>query len=450
MYRIKEIQNALLSLVGWKQSYNPAGKIDDRLTVTESGLHFQEAHPLVTLDNVRSIMPDDWGYQYPDWNMINEYKAGEKVKHGSFGGNAIIWIAKIDNQNQEPQASDFNNDFNDDFGNQYWRPYNMLSDYLEDITRAGITKAIQTFIQMKGLAEQTKNLLENRTFFEGAGRLQATVNNRNKIVGFELMPVRSMGVTTKIERIGLQMTGGTGNVKVYLFHSSQVDPIKTFDLDFDVTNGGFKWFNISDCYLPNLGKDTNAVGTWFLCYNQSDLPPGMEAINVSKDWSVEPCGTCNIGNIEAWRQIMKYLQIAPFMTTAPTTFEEFPELWNLESTIYTTTQNYGMNVEISVGCDLTDFIISQRSIFQTVIQRQVAAIALRTMAMNPDVKVNRNQSNVSKMDILYELDGNQTGVRPNGLGYDLKKSMEALSLDTKGIDRICLSCGNGGVKYRTV
>lgn len=436
MYRIKEIQNALLSLVGWKQSYNPADSIDDRLTVTESGLHFQEAHPLVTLDNVRAIMPDDWGYQYPDWEQ-KEYAPGAKVKTG-FAPNFQVWIA-VNTNNTEPVQ-----------GNDDWRPYNMLSDYLEDITRTGITKAIQTFIQMKGLAEQTKNLLENRTFFEGAGRLQATVNNRNKIVGFELMPVRSMGVTTKIERIGLQMTGGTGTVRVYLFHSSQVDPIKTFDLDFDVTNGGFKWFNISDCYLPNLGKDTNAVGTWFLCYNQSDLPTGMEAINVSKDWSVEPCGTCNIGNIEAWRQIMKYLQIAPFMTTAPTTFEEFPELWNLESTIYTTTQNYGMNVEISVGCDLTDFIISQRSIFQTVIQRQVAAIALRTMAMNPDVKVNRNQSNVSKMDILYELDGNQTGVRPNGLGYDLKKSMEALSLDTKGIDRVCLGCGNGGVRYRTV
>lgn len=52
------------------------------------------------------------------------------------------------------------------------------------------------------------------------------------------------------------------------------------------------------------------------------------------------------------------------------------------------------------------------------------------------------------MDILYELDGNVEG-RPGGLGYDLKKAYEALSLDTRGIDRICLSCNNRGVKYRT-
>ena len=102
-----------------------------------------------------------------------------------------------------------------------------------------------------------------------------------------------------------------------------------------------------------------------------------------------------------------------------------------------------------MGCDLTDFIIEQRGIFATVLQKQIAAIALRTMALNPSVRVNRNQSNVSMQNILYELDGNTQG-RQGGIGYELKKAYEALSLNTQGIDRICLSCNNHGVKYRTV
>ena len=73
---------------------------------------------------------------------------------------------------------------------------------------------------------------------------------------------------------------------------------------------------------------------------------------------------------------------------------------------------------------------------------------LRTLAMKPDVKVNRNQVNATRLEILYELDGNVEG-RPGGLGYDLKKAYEALRLDTQGIDRICLTCNNHGVKYRT-
>lgn len=440
MIRINEICEALKNVCGWEQSYDPAKAIDDNLTQTESGLYFQGAHPLLTLDSMEAIMPDDWGIQYPVWDALTQWKQNKVVQYGNdTNGNKLFWKAKADNVGEEPTEDSL-----------FWSKYNILSDFLERMTRNGIATAIQTFTQIKQLDKETRNLLERRTFFDGAGRIRATLQNNHKLVGFEIVPVRAMGVTAKIEKIGLQMTGGTGVVRMYLFHSSQIDPIKTFDLNFTVTNGGFQWFPLTDCYLPYISDKNNAGGAWFLCYNQDELPAGMEAINVSKDWSREPCGTCNIGSVEVWRELTKYLQVTPFMYNAPETFAEYPELWDIAYTMYTRTQNYGLNCEITIGCDLTDFIISQRQIFQTVIQRQVAAIALRTLAMNPNVRVNRNQSNATRMDILYELDGNTSGVRPGGLGYDLKKSYEALQIDTQGLDRICLACNNRGVRYRTV
>jgi hypothetical protein len=440
MIRINEICEALKNVCGWEQSYDPAKAIDDNLTQTESGLYFQGAHPLLTLDSMEAIMPDDWGIQYPVWDALTQWKQNKVVQYGNdTNGNKLFWKAKADNVGEEPTEDSL-----------FWSKYNILSDFLERMTRNGIATAIQTFTQIKQLDKETRNLLERRTFFDGAGRIRATLQNNHKLVGFEIVPVRAMGVTAKIEKIGLQMTGGTGVVRMYLFHSSQIDPIKTFDLNFTVTNGGFQWFPLNDCYLPYISDKNNAGGAWFLCYNQDELPAGMEAINVSKDWSREPCGTCNIGSVEVWRELTKYLQVTPFMYHAPETFAEYPELWDIAQTLYTRTQNYGLNCEITIGCDLTDFVISQRAIFQTVIQRQVAAIALRTLAMNPNVRVNRNQSNASRTDILYELDGNTSGVRPGGLGYDLKKAYEALRIDTQGLDRICLSCNNRGVKYRTV
>lgn len=440
MIRINEICEALKNVCGWEQSYDPAKAIDDNLTQTESGLYFQGAHPLLTLDNMEAIMPDDWGIQYPVWDALTQWKQNKVVQYGNdTNGNKLFWKARADNVGEEPTEDSL-----------FWSKYNILSDFLERMTRNGIATAIQTFTQIKQLDKETRNLLERRTFFDGAGRIRATLQNNHKLVGFEIVPVRAMGVTAKIEKIGLQMTGGTGVVRMYLFHSSQIDPIKTFDLNFTVTNGGFQWFPLTDCYLPYISDKNNAGGSWFLCYNQDKLPAGMEAINVSKDWSREPCGTCNMGSVEVWRELTKYLQVTPFMYNAPETFAEYPELWDIAYTMYTRTQNYGLNCEITIGCDLTDFIISQRQIFQTVIQRQVAAIALRTLAMNPNVRVNRNQSNATRMDILYELDGNTSGVRPGGLGYDLKKSYEALQIDTQGLDRICLACNNRGVRYRTV
>lgn len=441
MYRIKEIQDALLHVCGWEQSYNPKEAIDSDLTRSESGLMFQGAHPLLTLDTMRAIMPDDWGYQYPEWNSRETYSAGTIVQYDLNGNDDELYWESIrdNNTNEIPGESVL-----------FWKPYNILSDFLERVTRNGIATAIQTFTQIKQLDKETRNLLERRTFFDGAGRIRATLQNTHKLVGFEIVPVRALGVTAKIEKIGLQMTGGTGIVKMYLFHSSQIDPIKTFDLDFQVKNGGFQWFTLEDCFLPYISKDNNSGGSWFLCYNQDELPQGMESINVSKDWSREPCGTCNIGSVEVWRELTKYLQVTPFMYNAPETFAEYPELWDIAYTMYTNTQNYGLNCEITVGCDLTDFIISQRQIFQDVIQKQVAVIALRALAMNPNVRVNRYQSNATRTDILYELDGNTSGVRPGGLGYQLKKAYEALKLDTQGLDRVCLSCNNRGVRYKAV
>lgn len=452
MIRLQEIQAALLNVVGWQQDYNPQKQIDKDLCRSESGLTFQGAHPLCTLANVRAIMPDDFLFSYPAWNTVILYKKGTKVQHGG-----IVWIANYDNVGTEPVASDFNQDFNNDFGNEdagAWVKYNMQSDFVRQLTINGINTAVQRFIELKELQQETRNLLERRTFFDGAARIAATIQPTGKLCGFEIVPVRSMGVTAKIERIGLQMVGGTGKVRLYLFHSSQVAPMQVVDLNFTNTSGGFQWFTpevpIFLPYIPGSdGNGNDSGGAWFLCYNQNELPAGMQALNVSKDWSVEPCQTCLGGSIESWRQMTKYLQVSPFAIHAPADFADYPEMFDIGQIGYTNTMNYGMNVEITVGCDLTDFIISQRQIFATVIQKQVAANVLRTIAMNPDVRVNRNQVNVTRDELLYELDGAPQG-RASGLGYELKQAYAALSIDTRGLDRICLQCNNHGVKYRTV
>lgn len=438
MIRLKELQAALLPVVGWQQDYNPQNQIDESLCQSESGLTFQGAHPLCTLANIRAIMPDDYMFKYPDWDDFKGYAIGNKVKH-----DGVVWIADAPNAGSEPAD-----------GNSDWSKYNMVSDYVRHLTINGINTAVQTFIQEKQLQQETRDLLERRTFFDGAARLAATIDPTGKIVGFEIVPVRAMGVTTKIERIGLQMTGATGTVKLYLFHSSQIAPMRTVELNFTNTNGGFQWFNLAEpLYLPYIpgasGDGNDAGGAWFLCYNQNELPQGMRALNVSKDWSVEPCQTCLGGSIESWRQMTKYLQVSPFSIHAPLDFAEYPEMFDIGEIGYTNTMNYGMNAEITVGCDITDFIISQRQIFATVIQKQVAANVLRTLAMNPEVRVNRNQVNATRDELLYELDGAPQG-RATGLGYELKQAYRALSIDTRGLDRICLQCNNHGVKYRTV
>ena len=456
MIRINDIQQALAHLVGWEQDIIPENQIAEDLTQSESGLYFQGAHPMVTLENLRAVMPEMSVSQFPEWSRFKLYHVGQVVRHGT-GDGVMLFVAVKDGIGHEPRVKDFNDDFNDDFSKSeggigdagYWTRYNPVSVWLRRMQDQTIAKMVQMFLTQKSLLKESKALLERRTFFDGAGRLANTLPSGQRIVGMEITPAYSMGVTAKIERIGLQMTGATGTVRMYLFHSSQVDPIAVADLEYTKENGGFQWFDVKDFYLPYISGANDSGGAWYLCYCQPDMPEGMECVNVAKDWSREPCGTCNIGSLTAWRELTKYINISPFRVHAPETFAEFPEMWDVEETVYTNTVNYGLNVEVSVYCDLTDFIIRERQMFANVLQMEMAARVLRMLAYNPSVRVNRKQSNASQFDLIAEVDGYPQG-REQGFASELKKMYDALDLDTRGIDRICLTCRPVGVKYRTV
>ena len=125
-------------------------------------------------------------------------------------------------------------------------------------------------------------------------------------------------------------------------------------------------------------------------------------------------------------------------------------LWDVENNQYTYDNNYGLNLEVTVSCDITDFIVEQRMMFQDVIAKQVAVDMLREFAYNSNVRTNRHSINASRLDILYEVDGDSSSMKKSGLSYQLDMAFKAIKLSTSGIDRVCLPCRNNGIKYRTV
>ena len=388
MIRINDITTALSGLVG----FGSPGT---------SGLDVLNAHPLLTAENIEAITPSE------------------------YNGNTT-----------------------------------KADEWLQGQQTAAIVQVVQRFCADKQTWRQSRDILQRKPFFDGAGRIKNVIANSNKVVGFEITPVRAMGVTVVIEKIGMQFaravepTDEFNNITVYLFHSSQPTPVRELQC-YVKADGRFAWITPKEpLYLPyvryNKQQDTQSRqvatrsgfgdeeittvsydgtdtgGSWYLVYSQDDLPQGYEAVNVSKDWSREPCGTCNIGSLQDWRILTKYVQVAPFMVSeTKNEFGKFDKkLWDVSEMMYTPTQSYGLNCIISVSCDLSDFIISQKDNFAQAIQLQTAYNLLRAIAMNPFARVNRAQSNAMRSDILYELDGN-----------------------TEGIDRICLACANKGVNY---
>lgn len=435
MVRANDIQEKLLHLIGWEQNYDTSDlKISDALTVSESGLYFQQIHPLLTLQNMSCIAPDFKNITFPEYNSEKEYSKGNVV---DYQGTQYKALQKA--QGKQP-----------DIESEYWVETNLFSEWLESKTKASIQKAIARYCNEKTVEGTNKPLCESRTLFDGTGRLVDTVKNKKNLVGFEIIPVRAKGVTTKINKICLQFTKA-GEYTLYLMHSSMDEPIKTIKLT-KVRDNSAEWFTVDDLYLPYQSEDNDAGGSWYLCYFQSELPEGSQAIRKDKDWSKEPCGSCSRRELLAWMAWSKYFEIHPFFVNEEliNTEDESLHLWDVENNQYTYDNNYGLNLEVTVSCDITDFIIEQRMMFQDVIAKQVAVDMLREFAYNSNVRTNRHSINASRLDILYEVDGDSSSMKKSGLSYQLDMAFKAIKLSTSGIDRVCLPCRNNGIKYRTV
>lgn len=448
MVRANDIQEKLLHLIGWEQNYDTSDlKISDALTVSESGLYFQQIHPLLTLQNMSCIAPDFKNITFPEYNSEKEYSKGNVV---DYQGTQYKALQKA--QGKQP-----------DIESEYWVETNLFSEWLESKTKASIQKAIARYCNEKTVEGTNKPLCESRTLFDGTGRLVDTVKNKKNLVGFEIVPVRAKGVTTKINKIGLQFTE-PGEYTLYLMHSSMDAPVKIIKLN-KIRKNSIEWFSLNDVYLPYQSEDNDAGGSWYLCYFQSELPEGSQAIRKDKDWSKEPCNSCSRREYLAWMAWSKYIEVHPFFVNEElingmqddfnddfnNDFSKQPiHLWDVENNQYTYDNNYGLNLELTISCDITDFIVEQRMMFQDVIAKQVAVDMLREFAYNSNVRTNRHSINASRLDILYEVDGDSSSMKKSGLSYQLDMAFKAIKLSTEGIDRVCLPCKNNGIKYRTV
>jgi len=540
----------LLPLVGWEEPYDPQSdfRIHCPLTESESGLYFQQAHPLLTLENLKCIAPDFVNTKYEDFSLNKTYKPGEVVKfqnkiyrckkevmgvdpygnfqpinlladfnpsfeleengklkwwnlqsddpntfaivHDGYTGKNSVYLAStalsghpalrsknvfnitkdhiyefaiaakaaplneefapksaidfgilnlvshlitITNQNYEVQSYTYKALRSDNFYFQiatrqssaiiddvsvrdvtyedaavnvkdYWEEFDPFSNWLENKTKGSIHKAIMRFYNEKLLQKTAKGLCEKKTLFDGTGRLSATIPNKNNLVGFEIVPIRSMGVTTKINKIGLQFTE-PGNYTLYLMHSSSDQPIRTLELT-KLHRNAMEWFEFKDLILPYKSDNTDAGGSWYLVYSQSDLPEGSKAIRKDYDWSKGPCNGCSRNSFLAWQAWSKYLEIHPFyINNEVLGEEEGVHLWDIEDNVYTYDTNYGINLEVTVECDLTDFIIEQRYNFIDVISKQVAIDMLREFAYNASVRLNGLSVTASREENRMRLAG---------------------------------------------
>lgn len=429
MYDIKKIREAFIPVVGWEQSMDPNAQIAQELTITESGQYYQTIHPMLTLHNIWSAGPDLRLLQYPEWKSSETYGIGYRVY-----SDGEIWEAKQETIGNKPEEI-----------SDYWGKVDMFSDWLRSETNKAIDTAINSYISRRMSVEKAQSLLERTQLFDGVGNIRAFETNRGRLVGMEIRSKHSYGVTTKVEKIGIQMNNNA-TVKLYVFHSSQPDAIREIEITTE-SPSKFMWVQFNDLFLPYIDDNINGGGAWYIVYHQDELPVNTEAIDFGPNWT--GCNSCNRSNQKNWARISANLDVSTFYVKDDS-FVTDHQLWDITKMCYTGHTNYGLNLMLTVACDVTEFMINNRLSFANLIAKQVGVYFMRLMAYNQNVRINRNQANIQRHEYLWELDGNPNGTQSKGLVWELEQEYKAVNVDTSGIDRVCLPCNNYGVIYRNV
>ena len=304
-------------------------------------------------------------------------------------------------------------------------PTETFTDWLQSKTEGSIIRAIDKWINKKFKVKTARNLLERSQLYYTTGSQNDIITMGSAICGLSVQPVRSRNITTTIEQVGVQ------------FDTNQTITIRLFDatLDAEVDNVAITYTGSGGVQWETVDWTVDGNAAYYIVYDQATITGN--AINGVYDYTINSNGISD-------GLFNNYFLASPFEVVGSTS-----SLWNIENNSYTTSQNYGLNLRLNVQCDYTNFILEQKELFKTIIGKQVAIDLLREIAYNPNIRTNRNESNVSTKQVLYEIDGDSQG-KEGGLYHQLENAIDSLTFDFDGIDKVCLPCRKYSVRFKAI
>ena len=406
------IKAAFDGKIGWRQRKNPDSEYDPLLTMqsSESGLFYNDIHSLLTYDNIASAVREDQfdaAHAAYDGGEAN-YKKGTIVEDGG-----TLYIRLVDD-GVFPTSN-----------TTYWRQYNETDNQLREWTEGAISNTVREWVRLKANRQTARKLLERVSIVPTTGdiRYKYEPGATAHMVGNEIQPRKSRSVVQKIQRVGFMGDTDGETVLIKVFESGKKDPLYTETITGTVAN---------EIKYASVEWELSGDKRYFICYDDSTL--SGNAIN-------------SLTGVDSDLELMR--RGRHFKTRFFSKEGAQTEYWDISENNYTESNNYGLHIETSVHCDYTGLIVEQADLFYDVIMLGVAIHVLRAFAMNPHAIVDRNNNNMERQDVLYEIDGDSQGnVATNkSLKTQYYEAMDAVSFDWGGIDKPCLPQKRRGLSW---
>lgn len=421
MFDAATIQTCLTGLVGFRQTYlKNYDKVDTGLTSSLSGVFIdQSAHPLITLENITASAKDYLKTDVLDYDAGTTYNTNDVVLSAD-----IIYYSLQDSNTAHTPASN----------PSWWQASTLVSFYLKRIMKGAAINLFNTVFTQKKLYEAAKTLLADLSLYEGSGNLKNRVTKTGRFVGYKITP-RAPDTVITISQIGLQGDTLNPTLPFYLYHDSQNTPIATFNINVN-KEISFTWATLTTAlklYFNN--NSTGDGGNYYLGYYEDDLL-GQAIWRDTKFNSC--CSSCNTINDIIYKRWARFVQVQPFYVDAAN-LDIDNNIFDTEQTIDLNNQNWGMNIRLTVQCDVSDLICRNKFVFTDAYKLQIVKDLLNDIAYS--TRDNQLKQKVQQMAMLA-LKGDRQDYS-KGVESDLDNAIKAISFDLSDMNTLCIPCSNG-------
>jgi len=305
---------------------------------------------------------------------------------------------------------------------------NSFSDWLYGVRDESIRTIIQSIYNAKKSKGKARETLHNQILFTGVGSIFDKIVKSDRLVGFEIELLNSNNLTVALNSIMLQFTEANPALTLHLYHSDRADRIATLEFNYDVPVSA-KWVSPSSSIELKFRDLSNniASGRYYLMYDESSILG--QAVNKRFNFHTAPCGSCSTHNLDAYKNYSKYVRIRTCFVGYANKPGDLSEMFDVKKLSYQENSNFGLNLNLDAGCDLTDFFLERKRVMGDAIANQLRYDLLTEMAHS--VRENALSDRV-KEQAAFALQNVENG-GGNATAY-LQEAKNALALELSDVE----------------
>lgn len=322
--------------------------------------------------------------------------------------------------------------------------------YLKNVYESEFLAIVNRFVLSSKQNYNSKELLSKHSIVSGVASMNDKVTQNARFVGYMLRPHRSNYLNIEITHLGFQSTVLQNDLKIYLYETSQLEPIATFEIDI-TKQYSLQWTEISNAILRYQSETGGTGQVYLLGYYEQD--PDNEQSYQLQGQAIYLDFDCGCAGSPK-EKYGKYVDIQPIeIPNDKLNYDEDESEYFIplvdDVTDFVTDNTHGLNAKINVTCDITDVLCHNIEIFAPALQHAIASRILydnyASNRMNSVADSKREQAKQFAMKYDGILNGYNTpeGIRIKGL-------VDTLTVDFSALDSYCLPCKPGLTKGNLV